>query len=60
MPPRRAIAISHRGNARAIMELLLIGKPVVLWTAFAITEFSLMQAGLRIVRHIPPSGKNMV
>lgn len=40
--PRPAIESDHRGNARTIMELLLFGKPVVLWTAFAITAFGLL------------------
>lgn len=40
--PRPAIESDHRGNARNIMELLLFGKPVVLWTAFAITAFGLL------------------
>lgn len=40
--PRPTIAINHRGNARTIMELLLFGKPVVLWTAFAIAAFGLL------------------
>jgi MFS family permease len=40
--PRPAIESSHKGNARSIMDLLLFGKPVVLWTAFAITVFGLL------------------
>jgi hypothetical protein len=40
--PRPTIESSHRGNARSIMDLLLFGKPVVLWTAFAITVFGLL------------------
>ena len=40
--PRPVIEINHRGNARSIMELLLFGKPVVLWTAFAIATFGLL------------------
>ena len=32
----------HRGNAREILELLLFGKPLVLWTAFAIAVFGLL------------------
>ena len=32
----------HRGNAREIVGLLLFGKPVVLWTAFAIAVFGLL------------------
>jgi MFS family permease len=40
--PRPAANSSARGNARHIIELLLFGKPVVLWTAFAITVFGLL------------------
>jgi MFS family permease len=40
--PRPTIEINHRSNARTIMELLLFGKPVVLWTAFAIAAFGLL------------------
>jgi len=40
--PRPAAKTSARGNARHIIELLLFGKPVVLWTAFAITVFGLL------------------
>jgi len=40
--PRPTLESDHRGNARTIMELLLFGKPVVLWTAFAITAFGLL------------------
>ena len=32
----------HRDNARQILELLLFGKPVVFWTAFAIAVFGLL------------------
>lgn len=32
----------HGDNARRIIELLLFGKPVVLWTAFAIAVFGLL------------------
>jgi len=39
--PRPTVTGSHRGNARRIVELLLFGKPVVLWTAFAIALFGL-------------------
>ncbi|MEP4146956.1 MAG: MFS transporter [Halioglobus sp.] len=35
-------AVGHSDNARKIVELLLFGKPVVFWTAFAITVFGLM------------------
>ena len=40
--PRPAVKASHRNNARTILELLLFGKPVVLWTAFAIAVFGLL------------------
>ncbi len=41
-PPRRRSEGSHRDNARHIVELLLFGKPVVLWTAMAIVLFGLL------------------
>lgn len=37
-----ATTAGHGDNARRIVELLLFGKPVVLWTAFAIAVFGLM------------------
>jgi MFS family permease len=40
--PRTPREGSHRGNARHVLELLLFGKPVVLWTAFAIAVFGLL------------------
>lgn len=40
--PRPASKSSHRDNARNIVDLLLFGKPVVLWTAFAIAVFGLL------------------
>ena len=40
--PRPRLETSHGGNARSILELLLFGKPVVLWTAFAIAAFGLL------------------
>ncbi|MEZ5503399.1 MAG: MFS transporter, partial [Halioglobus sp.] len=40
--PRPTIELSHQGNARTILQLLLFGKPVVLWTAFAIAAFGLL------------------
>ncbi|MCB1705195.1 MAG: MFS transporter [Halioglobus sp.] len=40
--PRPVIEVNHRNNARSILELLLFGKPVVLWTAFAIAAFGLL------------------
>lgn len=42
--PKPVFESNHRGNARSIMELLLFGKPVVLWTAFAIAAFGLLAA----------------
>jgi MFS family permease len=41
-PPRPRNEQGHKDNARQIIELLLFGKPVVLWTALAITVFGLM------------------
>ena len=40
--PRPTSGVSHRDNARNIVALLLFGKPVVLWTAFAIAVFGLL------------------
>jgi MFS family permease len=40
--PRPATQASTRANARHILELLLFGKPVVLWTALAIAVFGLL------------------
>lgn len=40
--PRPATQTSTRANARHILELLLFGKPVVLWTALAIAVFGLL------------------
>ena len=40
--PKPKVEVSHKGNARTILELLLFGKPVVLWTAFAIAAFGLL------------------
>ena len=40
--PRPTLTQGHAGNARAIMRLLLFGKPVVLWTALAISGFGLL------------------
>jgi MFS family permease len=40
--PRPARTESHKDNARQIVELLLFGKPVLLWTAFAIAVFGLL------------------
>lgn len=40
--PRPAKTVSHKDNARHIVELLLFGKPVLLWTAFAIAVFGLL------------------
>jgi MFS family permease len=41
-PPRQISQGDHKQNARHIVELLLFGKPVVLWTAFAISVFGLL------------------
>jgi len=41
-PPRPVSQADHRDNARHIVELLLFGKPVVLWTALAISVFGLL------------------
>ncbi len=40
--PRPASRTGHVDNARRILDLLLFGKPVVFWTAFAITVFGLL------------------
>ena len=40
--PKPKMEVNHKGNARTILELLLFGKPVVLWTAFAIAAFGLL------------------
>tara|TARA_R110002110_G_scaffold415748_1_gene654826 strand:- start:61551 stop:62774 length:1224 start_codon:yes stop_codon:yes gene_type:complete len=40
--PRPKATGSHSSNARSIVDLLLFGKPVVLWTAFAIAVFGLL------------------
>ncbi len=40
--PRPPVEQGHKGNARSIVELLLFGQPVVLWTALAITVFGLL------------------
>ena len=40
--PRPRSEGDHRSNARQIVGLLLFGKPVVLWTAFAIAVFGLL------------------
>jgi MFS family permease len=41
-PPRPATIGSHRDNAKKVFSVLLFGKPVVLWTAFAISVFGLL------------------
>ncbi|MEM1112362.1 MAG: MFS transporter [Pseudomonadota bacterium] len=41
-PPRQRSTAGHSDNARRIVELLLFGKPVVLWTALAIIVFGLL------------------
>jgi len=40
--PRPRAQQGHRDNARQVFALLLFGKPVVLWTAFAIAVFGLL------------------
>jgi MFS family permease len=40
--PRPQLHLDHRGNARQILQLLLFGKPVVLWTTLAIIAFGLL------------------
>ncbi len=40
--PRPVSTTGHRDNARKVVDLLLFGKPVVLWTAFAIAVFGLL------------------
>jgi MFS family permease len=40
--PRPRRQGEHRDNARRIVDLLLFGKPVVFWTAFAIAVFGLL------------------
>jgi MFS family permease len=40
--PRAPSEVNHRDNMRQIVELLLFGKPVVFWTAFAISVFGLL------------------
>ncbi len=40
--PEESSAAGHGDNARRIVELLLFGKPVVFWTAFAIAVFGLL------------------
>ena len=41
-PPRPAVKRRHGDNAREVFNVLLFGKPVVLWTAFAISVFGLL------------------
>jgi MFS family permease len=40
--PRPRGRTAHRDNARRILDLLLFGRPVVFWTAFAIAVFGLL------------------
>jgi predicted MFS family arabinose efflux permease len=40
--PRPVLTQSHGANTRAILHLLLRGRPVVLWTALAIAAFGLL------------------
>jgi MFS family permease len=41
-PPNVSPKSKHRENVWKIVELLVFGKPVVLWTAFALTVFGLL------------------
>jgi len=41
-PPRPGRTVNHRESARRIVGLLLFDKPVVAWTAFAISVFGLL------------------
>lgn len=40
--PRPKLHLGHAANARAIINLLVFGKPVVLWTTLAIAAFGLL------------------
>jgi MFS family permease len=40
--PRPKVSSDHAGNARQIIDLMLFGKPVVLWTTLAIIAFGLL------------------
>jgi hypothetical protein len=40
--PRTVREISHKQNAQQVVQLLFVGKPVVLWSAAAITVFGLL------------------
>ncbi len=40
--PRPGLEVDHAGNARQIFDLLLFGRPVVLWTTLAIIAFGLL------------------
>ncbi len=40
--PRPILSQGHAGNAQAIIRTLVLGKPVVLWTALAIAAFGLL------------------
>jgi MFS family permease len=41
-PPRPKLQVDHGANARRVVDLLLFGKPVVLWTTLAIVAFGLV------------------
>lgn len=40
--PTPVTEVSHKHNAKRVLQLLFLGKPVVLWTALAITVFGLL------------------
>lgn len=40
--PHTVTEVSHKQNAQRVVQLLFMGKPVVLWTAAAITVFGLL------------------
>jgi MFS family permease len=41
-PPRPKRVVNHADNAKKIVDILLFDKPVVAWTAFAISVFGLL------------------
>lgn len=40
--PQTVTEVSHRQNAQRVLQLLFLGRPVVLWSAAAITVFGLL------------------
>lgn len=40
--PHTVTEVSHKQNAQRVLQLLFVGKPVVLWSAAAITVFGLL------------------